>query len=106
MVHAAVNANDTDDAQCVRVAVLDTGVHAEHPLIKTEIGGRIRCSKGFPDEFNPLIDQSGHGTYVTSVLLRTAPQAILYIARVVDDREQLHADNEYSAAANVSGHSF
>ena len=98
-----VDENDTDDAQRVRVAILDTGVHAKHPSIKIEIERkRIRHWKGFPETFNPLLDQSGHGTHVASVLLRTAPRAILYIARVADDREKLNADDDYRAAANVS----
>ena len=98
-----VDENDIDDAgQRVRVAILDISVHAKHPSIKTEIERkRIRDWKGFPETFDPLLDQSGHGTHVASVLLRTAPRAILYIARVADDCEKLKAVGDYRAAANV-----
>ena len=95
--------NRTDDTEPVRIAILDTGVNSSHPEIQKEVkpGGRIREYKGFPEAFDPLADQTGHGTHVTSVLLQTAPHAALYIARVADDTGDLCHDNEYKATAEV-----
>lgn len=92
--------NRTDDSP-VRVAVLDTGIDSSHPefVNETKDDGRIKDWKGFP--FDPLHDKRGHGTYVASVILRSAPRTALYIARVSDDSGKLDAANDYEAAANV-----
>lgn len=42
-----------------------------------------------PGSFDPLCDAHGHGTHGASVLLRTAPNASLYIARVTDQEGNL-----------------
>src|SRR5204863_6779416 len=89
-----------DDQACVRIAILDTGVDATHPQIRDALAAR-RIVASFPESvgqpsasvFNPLVDQHGHGTHGTSVLLRTAPNAAIYIARVADDDGTLRYDS-------------
>jgi hypothetical protein len=53
-----------------------------------------RVIEGFPDRanratssdsFDPLDDRHGHGTHGVGVLLKTAPNAVVYIARVADE---------------------
>lgn len=96
---------EIEQGQRVRIAVLDTGIDASHPLIRRALDkGSIVDTRGFPDSRNPLQDLHGHGTHVTSVLLKTAPSAAMYIARVADDEGRLGEDsigNEYHHIAEV-----
>jgi hypothetical protein len=47
----------------------------------------IEQCRSFPDDLDAKADWNGHGTYVTSVLLATAPRSVsLFIARIVDDQ--------------------
>jgi hypothetical protein len=61
----------------------------------------IKGYKGFPDTFDPLKDKNGHGTHGVSVILKTAPQAVLFIARVCDDAGNIPSDNDFGAVAMV-----
>jgi subtilisin family serine protease len=75
----------------VTVAVLDTGIDAEHP----DFAGRIVEARSFL-EFSPdAIDEVGHGTHVASILAGSgaasdgtfrgiAPDALLLIGKVCD----------------------
>ena len=84
----------------MRIAILDTGVDARHPEIRAALKEK-RIVRYFPDSANaisdpelldPLADRHGHGTHGTSVLLRAAPNAAIYIARVADDNGKLRYD--------------
>lgn len=99
MVHPTVGANCK---RRVRIAILDTGIDQTHPVMKTALGdGRIAGYKGFPEGLDPLVDRHGHGTHGASVLMRTAPYAAIYIARVVDDDGNLSKNDEYCETAKV-----
>ncbi|MEV6654152.1 S8 family serine peptidase [Streptomyces sp. NPDC051219] len=79
------------EGQGVKVAVLDTGVDANHP----DLAGRIAEAKDFSGSANTG-DHLGHGTHVASIVAGTgaassgtrrgvAPKADLLIGKVLDD---------------------
>lgn len=102
----AVEKYRSGDLAPVKVAILDTGVNFHHCEIKRAIERGVidakRC-KGFPNNphYNPQADKHGHGTHIASVLLQTSPDISLYIARVVDNAENMVSDHDYQEIANV-----
>lgn len=71
----------------VRVAVLDTGVDLNHPLL----AGRLLPGKDFVDGdndpsevFNPALGAWGHGTHVAGLIATVAPDARILPLRVLD----------------------
>ncbi|WP_329505168.1 S8 family serine peptidase [Streptomyces chiangmaiensis] len=79
------------EGQGVKVAVLDTGVDANHP----DLAGRIAAAEDFSGSGNTG-DHFGHGTHVASIVGGTgaasdgtrrgvAPKADLLIGKVLDD---------------------
>jgi subtilisin family serine protease len=86
----------------VRIAILDTGVDTAHPTIQAardekRIVAYFPSTDQTPDSnSNPsdsFQDCHGHGTHGTSVLLRTAPNAAIYIAKVTDEDGKLRYDD-------------
>ncbi|KAF4636697.1 hypothetical protein G7Y89_g1387 [Cudoniella acicularis] len=72
----------------VKVAILDTGIDCSHEDIqdeKSRIERRSWLPLGEPDA-----DEHGHGTHATSLILRIAPGAQLYVARIFKDRHDVH----------------
>jgi len=68
----------------VRVAVIDTGVHAAHPHVAGISGGI-----GFDQEGRPvddLQDRLGHGTAVAAAIREKAPSVDLLAVKVFDRR--------------------
>jgi subtilisin family serine protease len=64
----------------VRVAVVDSGVHAAHPHVGgVEQGVGIRSDGTLDDDF---IDRLGHGTAVTAAIREKAPDAALVAVKV------------------------
>lgn len=61
----------------VRVAIIDSGVHAGHPHVNGIAGG---TGISFPD----TVDRIGHGTCVAGVIREKAPDAELYAVKVFD----------------------
>lgn len=95
-VHREINSNRKDGQKSVRVAILDTGIDATHPEIRVALEEkRIAGQRGFPDSLDPLCDRHGHGTHGISVLMKTAPNAIIYVARVADNDGNLSEGREY-----------
>jgi subtilisin family serine protease len=66
----------------VRVAVVDSGIHAGHPHVGAVAGGVAFDAAGrqSPD----VADRLGHGTAVAAAIREKAPEADLLIARVFD----------------------
>jgi subtilisin family serine protease len=80
----------------VRVAVLDTGIDPSHPMIAGNIAASADflnpanttatdLSDGVDNDGNGAIDEAyGHGTHVAGIVMLTAPDAQLLVARVLD----------------------
>ena len=82
--------------------MIDTGINANHPEMAKHIqNNSITLSKGFPDDLNPLKDKCGHGTHGASVLLKTAPNAELLVARVFDDNGRMPYKHNYPDVVEV-----
>jgi len=66
----------------IRVAVIDSGVHAGHPHVGGVEGGVAFDAQGQPhDDF---VDRLGHGTAVAAAIREKAPHARLYAVKVFD----------------------
>lgn len=66
----------------VRVAVIDSGVHAAHPHVGAVAGGVAIEADGC--EQADYTDRLGHGTAVTAAIKEKAPDAELYAVKVFD----------------------
>lgn len=76
----------------VRVAVVDTGIEADHPVFSGNVSGGViieldeEAEDGYvaiPD--NPPRDVAGHGTACAGIIHRIAPEAELFSVRVLGD---------------------
>ena len=66
----------------VRVAVIDSGIHASHPHV-----GGIAGGAAFGDEGDPTADTTdriGHGTAVAAAIREKAPDAELYAIKIFE----------------------
>lgn len=61
----------------MKIAVIDSGVHAGHPHINGIAGGVAMVG-------DDLIDRIGHGTAVAAAIREKAPEAELYAVKVFD----------------------
>ena len=68
--------------RCVRVAVIDSGVHADHPHVGGVAGGIGIAADGRVDA--DYVDRLGHGTAVAAVIREKAPAAGIYCIKVFD----------------------
>jgi subtilisin family serine protease len=66
----------------VRIAVIDSGVHASHPHVTGVAGGIGIDELGNPHD--DYVDRLGHGTAVAAVICEKAPAAELYAIKVFD----------------------
>jgi len=66
----------------VRVAIVDSGVHASHPHVGGIAGGVAIDSEG--TQHADYVDRLGHGTAVTAAIREKAPDAELFAVKVFD----------------------
>ena len=66
----------------VRVAIIDSGVHAAHPHVGGVAGGVAFDENGC--RHSDYVDRLGHGTAVTAAIKEKAPDAELYAVKVFD----------------------
>jgi hypothetical protein len=66
----------------IRVAVIDSGVHADHPHVGGVAGGVGIAADGRVD--SDYVDRLGHGTAVAAVIREKAPAAEIYCIKVFD----------------------
>ena len=71
----------------VKVAVLDSGIEAEHPAIGGRVAGYVAISEG-PDglvyDTAPHADLYGHGTACAGIIRSLAPDCELYSVRTLN----------------------
>jgi subtilisin len=74
----------------VKVAVVDSGVDADHPLIGDRVAGYVAIGVSPEGEVvfdeDPHQDMSGHGTACAGIVLGIAPECELYSVRVMGRR--------------------
>lgn len=74
----------------MRIAVIDSGIHAEHPHIGGIAGGIAISPDGtLTDDF---IDRVGHGTAVAAVIREKVPEAEIYAVKIFDRKLSANAD--------------
>lgn len=90
----------------VRIAILDTGVDLAHPHVRK--CKRIKATT----DFTTLLpatgkgqgqDVDGHGTFLTMLLHKVAPEADIYVARVFERRAGDSADAAARALQHAAG---
>lgn len=67
----------------MKIAIIDSGIHAAHPHVECVAGGINLSGQGAPDDST---DRIGHGTAVAGAIRAKAPQAALYAVKVFDNR--------------------
>ena len=77
----------------VRVAVLDSGIDMSHPVFQNTLWGahfNFVGRDGFPwvEAGPPMVDWGWHGTIVTSIVARYAPEAQITVYRYLDADSQ------------------
>ncbi len=70
--------------RAVRVAVIDSGVHAAHPHVNGVAGGVAFGPDGQVDD--DFVDRIGHGTAVAAVIREKAPEAEIYAVKIFHRR--------------------
>jgi hypothetical protein len=73
----------------VRVAVLDSGIDVSHPVFQNTLWGNhfnLVGRDGFPwaAAGHPMVDWGWHGTVVTSIVAKYAPEAQITVYRYID----------------------
>jgi subtilisin family serine protease len=66
----------------VRIAVIDSGVHADHPHVGGVAGGVGIDERGVVQD--DYVDRLGHGTAVTAAIREKAPGAEIFAIKVFD----------------------
>ncbi|HEX8030555.1 MAG TPA: S8 family serine peptidase [Vicinamibacterales bacterium] len=66
----------------VRVAVIDSGVHATHPHVRGVAGGICFDEHGMAH--HDFVDRLGHGTAVTAAIVEKCPSAEILAIKVFD----------------------
>lgn len=71
-----------DARPVVRVAIVDSGIHASHPHVQGVAGGVAIDPEGRLS--GDWVDRLGHGTAVTAVIREKAPAASIFAVKVFD----------------------
>jgi subtilisin family serine protease len=76
----------------VKVAVLDSGIHASHPHV-----GHIAGGHSFVEPTDDFVDRIGHGTAVAAAIREKSPGAELLAVRVFDRQLATNIDTLVNA---------
>lgn len=74
----------------IKVAVIDTGIQLPNPY-DLAYEGQVKF-KSWIDGEPDTADAEGHGTHVAGLVLKVAPNATVYVERVVKNSEDLRPD--------------
>jgi subtilisin family serine protease len=85
----------------VKIAVLDSGIHAAHPHVGGIDGGISLVDGTNPDD---LLDRVGHGTAVAAAIREKSPDARLLAVKIFDRRLATNADTLASALVWAADH--
>jgi subtilisin family serine protease len=87
----------------VRIALLDTGIDATHPFMRTwELRRESFPDRGYKDFTSRddsktyAKDRDGHGTHCAGLILQFAPLASLYVARIAKSRASCQVDRTFN----------
>jgi subtilisin family serine protease len=80
----SLDALDGRTGRGVRVAIVDSGVHATHPHVQGIAAGT--GIDPFGARHDDYVDRLGHGTAVAAVIREKAPEAALLVAKVFDQQ--------------------
>jgi hypothetical protein len=76
----------------VKVAIIDTGIDLEHPVLRPfHAKHQIGLCWDFVRGTAQITDSTGHGTHCAHLLLKTAPNAIIFVARVFEEAKAVEA---------------
>jgi len=67
----------------VKIAIIDSGVHATHPHVNGVAGG-VAITRDCREQ-SDFTDRLGHGTAVTAVIREKAPQAEIFAVKIFHD---------------------
>ncbi len=73
----------------VKVAVIDSGIDAEHPAVGGRVGGYVAVTDGplgLLHDTEPHEDSYGHGTACAGIIRSLAPECELYSVKVLGSR--------------------
>lgn len=74
---------DQPEHRRVTIAILDTGLVTLHPYIM-QILDRVRNYKSWVAHLADKGDACGHGTFLTSLIMKIAPAADIYVVRIFE----------------------
>ena len=77
----------------MKIAILDTGLDRAHPDIDARWSSRVRGVRSWVNGEDGDIDRHGHGTHGAALLMRIAPEAYIYVARIARDSNTLNSGN-------------
>ncbi|KAL4985727.1 subtilisin-like protein [Aspergillus falconensis] len=96
----ALLAGSSSLSRRVRIAILDTGCDDNVPFFFfSHVEGRLKGWKDWVDGSDQPKDCHGHGTHLVSLVLKCAPEADIYVARVAASPSQLLDSSENVAKA-------
>ncbi|KAL6808590.1 peptidase S8/S53 domain-containing protein [Trichoderma camerunense] len=82
----------------IRVAILDTGYDPKAPLLTGKAAAK--CFKGWKDFISGSdvpVDSFGHGTFMATLLIHSAPISEVYVARIAESTNNLLQSSSHVA---------
>lgn len=95
---------DSSITEPVRIAILDSGLDPENPFIfedQQQANPQVKEARSFVHGLgiHDIRDEIGHGTHALGLLLKVAPNAEIYVARVA--RQETLDPKTYNDIAKV-----